>query len=152
MNSPIKYEDLRKEDFDAFFSMTKKLWIDFKADELESLLKKTVVNSANQKVILAKNQNNEAIGFVQVSVRFDYVEGAEKSPTGYLEGVFIEEPYRKMGIAKQLIRLGEDWLKMNDCNQIGSDTWLWNKDAQNFHQKIGFWEEDRLVHFLKNID
>ncbi len=35
---------------------------------------------------------------------------------------------------------------------MGSDSWEWNKATVAFHQKIGFKEEDTLVHFIKDID
>lgn len=34
---------------------------------------------------------NMPIGFEQCGLRHDYVEGAESSPVGYLEGIFIQE-------------------------------------------------------------
>ena len=81
----------------------------------------------------------------------DYVEGAEKSPTGYLEGIFVADGFRKMGIAKEFLRIGEHWCKEKGCTQIGSDTWLADKESRAFHKKMGFWEEEEIVHFLKNI-
>jgi len=55
-------------------------------------------------------------------------------------------------VAKTLIKMGEHWLRENKCTQIGSDTWLSDTNSRNFHKKLGFWEEEELVHFLKNLD
>ena len=79
------------------------------------------------------------------------MEGAKKTPTGYLEGIYVEAEFRNSGIAKKLMQIGEQWLKTNNCTQIGSDTWLTDIDSRNFLKKIGFWEEEELVHFLKDI-
>ena len=38
---------------------------------------------------------NETIGFAQVNLRHDYVEGTHSSPVGYLEGIFVVENYRQ---------------------------------------------------------
>ena len=43
-----------------------------------------------------------AVGFAQCGLRRDYVEGTDSSPVGYLEGIFIEEEYRKRGLAREL--------------------------------------------------
>ena len=44
------------------------------------------------------------VGFAEVSLRHDYVEGSETNPVGYLEGVFVEEAYRRRGIAFSLLK------------------------------------------------
>ena len=40
-------------------------------------------------------------GFAQCGLRFDYVEGTDSSPVGYLEGIFVLEEYKKRGYAKE---------------------------------------------------
>ena len=147
----ILFKEFEETDFSALLEMSLKLWTDFDKSKLEELLKQSS-KSKKTKIIMAKNLSKKAIGFSIFSIRTDYVEGAEKSPTGYLEGIFIEPKSRKMGIAKKLIQLGEEWCKENGCTQIGSDTWLTDKESRAFHNKVGFWEEEEIVHFLKNIE
>ena len=150
MSESIQYKEFEAADFDMLFLMGRKLWPDFKASELEELLMETSKASSNKQIWLA-TINNQHIGFAICSIRTDYVEGAVKSPTGYLEGIFVEEAFRKKGVAKALFQLGEQWCKSKGCTQIGSDTWITATDSRLFHQKIGFWEEEEVVHFLKNI-
>ena len=64
----------------------------------------------------------------------------------------MEPESRKMGIAKKFIQLGEEWCKEDECIQLGSDTWLTDKASREFHKRVGFWEEEEVVHFLKNIN
>ena len=103
------------------------------------------------KTFLAK-KGEQAIGFVTLSVRSDYVEGARTSPVGYMEAIYVTEGFRGSGVARLLYEEGEAWLKEKGCREIGSDTWLWNKEAQDFHLKLGFKKEDVLVHYIKNLD
>ncbi|WP_109853429.1 aminoglycoside 6'-N-acetyltransferase [Aquimarina sp. AU58] len=147
----IGYVDFENKDFEQLVKISHKLWTDFEEQELENLLKETARLKKN-KILLAKTTNGVSIGFSIFSIRTDYVEGADKSPTGYLEGIYVEPEYRKEGIAKEFLKIGEEWCKEKGCTQIGSDTWLTNKESREFHKKIGFWEEDELVHFLKNIE
>jgi len=148
--NPIKYVDFASQDFEDLYEMSQKLWTDFKKNELRKLLIESIPLRKN-KILMAKSSDGKNIGFSFYSIRNDYVEGAEKSPTGYLEGIYVEPEFRKNGIAKEFLRLGELWCKEQGCTQLGSDTWLSDKESRNFHKNLGFWEEDELVHFLKNI-
>ena len=47
--------------------------------------------------------NGEWIGFAQCQLRYDYVEGTNSSPVGYLEGIFVKEAFRRRGIAGALL-------------------------------------------------
>ncbi|MEO9871609.1 GNAT family N-acetyltransferase [Ekhidna sp.] len=149
MAESIAYYEFEDSDFDSLLHMSQKLWTGFDEDALKELLIKTS-KSNNQKIWIARAYGKRA-GFSIFSIRTDYVEGAEKTPTGYLEGIFVEQEFRKLGIAKEFVQLGEKWCKERGCRQIGSDTWLTDTKSRDFHKKVGFWEEDELVHFLKDI-
>lgn len=150
MKSQLKYREFEEVDFPSLLKMGEKLWTKIKKNELATHLR-NACNSNNKKVVLALTQEGEAVGFSIFSIRTDYVEGATSSPTGYLEGIYIESEFRKMGIAKNFIQKGEAWCKEKGCTQLGSDTWLTATESRNFHKKLGFREEDELVHFLKEI-
>ena len=151
MAEEIIYCDYKNSDFAALVRMSQKLWLDYEANDLTELLKQ-VSSASNQRIYLAKTADGECIGFSILSIRTDYVEGAEKSPTGYLEGIYVEPEYRKNKIASTFLKMGELWCKEKGCSQIGSDTWLTNKASRTFHKRLGFREEDELVHFLKEIE
>lgn len=126
-----------------------KLWNDFTRGELLDLLEKNR-DGSKQNILIASDEGKN-IGFAIFSIRVDYVEGARQSPTGYLEGIFVEQTHRKLGIAKKFLGIGEDWCRDMGCSQIGSDTWLTDRNSREFHKKVGFWEEEEVVHFLKNL-
>ena len=145
----IKYSDFKNSDLDSLLQMCLKLWNDFTRGELLDLLEKNRAGN-NQKILIA-SEEGRSIGFAIFSIRVDYVEGARQSPTGYLEGIFVEQTHRKLGIAKKFLEIGEDWCRKSGCIQIGSDTWLTDRNSREFHKKVGFWEEEEVVHFLKNL-
>jgi len=151
MTRQITYGVLEDSDFESLLEMGHKLWTDFEIEKLKKQLL-GICQSSRQRVWMAKTSRDGCIGFSIFSIRTDYVEGAEKSPTGYLEGIFVESEFRKMGIAREFIRIGEGWCKEEGCTQMGSDTWLSDRASRDFHKKMGFWEEDELVHFLKDIE
>jgi len=92
-----------------------------------------------------------AAGFVEVSMRRDYVEGSSSSPTGYVEGVFVDRRFRRNGIARLLVRVAERWAKQRGAIEIGSDTRLANRRSQKFHRALGFKEVEKNVAFIKKI-
>lgn len=151
MEEEITYDVFQKKDLESLVQMGLKLWKDYEEIELKHQLE-IVYSSDNQQILIAKSVQELYVGFSIFSIRKDYVEGSEKSPTGYLEGIYVEPEFRHRGIAKKFVQLGEQWLKANSCSQIGSDTWLTDTESRKFHKKIGFWEEDELVHFLKDIE
>ena len=132
-------------------NMCLKLWPDFDGREIQEKFLQDIERGKGS-IFLTLNETQVAIAFAIFALRNEYVEGAVQSPTGYLEGIFVEEIYRKNGIATELVKLGERWCKEKGCVQMGSDTWMNNVSSRVFHKKIGFWEEEEVVHFLKNLE
>lgn len=97
-------------------------------------------------------ENSEIIGFSQTSLRSDYVEGTSSSPVGYLEGVFVLDPYRKQGIGQQLLTACEDWAREQGCEEFASDCELTNEESLSFHRRLGFEEANRIVCFRKLLN
>ena len=95
--------------------------------------------------------DGHAAGFAQCQLRRDYVEGCESSPVGYLEGVFIEEAYRRKGAASALLRACEDWARAQGCREFASDCELDNTDSLRFHMGAGFEEANRIICFTKRL-
>ena len=95
--------------------------------------------------------NNTPIGFAQCQLRRDYVEGTETSPVGYLEGVYVEPGYRKLGYGKALIKACEDWAREKGCSEFASDCELHNTDSYAFHLRSGFTEANRIICFTKKL-
>lgn len=95
--------------------------------------------------------DEKPIGFAQCGLRYDYVEGAENSPVGFLEGIFIREGYRKKGYAKALLTACENWTKEKGISEFASDCELDNDISFQFHMKTGFSEANRVICFIKEI-
>ena len=92
-----------------------------------------------------------AIGFAQCQLRYDYVEGTDSSPVGYLEGIYVADGYRKQGIAKDLLTACETWAKSKDCIEFASDCELDNTQSLQFHLNVGFEEANRIICFTKKL-
>ena len=125
------------------------LWPEHTLDELleectEELLR------GNTEYFLAK-EKEEAIGFAACSLRQDYVEGAETSPVGYLEGIYVIEGQRGKGVARGLLKAAETWAAERGCQEFASDCELENRESIAFHNATGFREANRIVCFTKRL-
>lgn len=96
--------------------------------------------------------NNKLVGFIQIALRSEYVNGTSTSPVGFIEGIYIKEDYRKQGIARKLFEFAFTLVKEKGCSEIASDALIDNLDSQNFHEKMGFEETERVVYFSKKLD
>lgn len=142
-------EIISEQNIEQLTSLTLELWSECTySEELKNW--QSVMVSPHEVCFLAKDGQNY-IGFVHLSIRTDYVEGAEKSPVGYVEGLYVKEKYRKMGIAKQILNEGEIWAKSKGLTQIASDTEIDNFPSIEFHHKIGFKEANRIVCLIKDL-
>ncbi len=136
-------------DLNDFLAMALDLWPEEKRDDLTELFYRILNASDGIGFICRKNE--EAIGFATVSLR-NIVNGAKSSPVGFLEGIYVKEAYRRLGVAKKLVEIGEKWVKDHGCSQIGSDALDWNHDSILFHEKLGYKKIYTTVNFIKNID
>lgn len=96
-------------------------------------------------------ENGNHIAFIHVSIRNEFVEGADKLPIAYIEGIFVTSEYHKQGIAKRLLMEAQKWAKQKGLSQIASDAECTNITSIEFHKKMGFREENCIVCFVKDI-
>ena len=91
------------------------------------------------------------VGFAQCQLRHDCVEGCDTSPVGFLEGVYVEDGYRRSGVARLLLHACEDWARSVGCSEFASDCELENHDSLAWHLKAGFTEVNRTIWFAKKL-
>ena len=109
-----------------------------------------LVSSENCACFIAY-QDDLPVGFAQCQLRHDYVEGTETSPVGYLEGIFVREGFRRLGIASRLLTECQEWAKTKGCTEFASDCEISNDDSLKFHLKMGFAEANRIICFSKKL-
>ena len=98
-----------------------------------------------------KYDQGNPVGFAQCALRYDYVEGTETSPVGYLEGVFVQEAYRRKGYARELLSECEKWARGKGCRVFASDCEAVNDGSYRFHMAAGFEEANRIICFTKRL-
>ncbi|WP_088891748.1 aminoglycoside 6'-N-acetyltransferase [Leptolyngbya ohadii] len=142
--------EVTQDDFEAWVGLALELWSDSTADEMRSTLTH-IFESPREAGFLVKTSDGEAVAFMNLSLRQDYVPGANHSPVAYVEGIYVRESYRKQGIGKSLIEFAEQWARQQGCTELASDALLDNTVSHQFHQQTGFQEVERVVAFIKPL-
>lgn len=146
----MKIAEATNKDLEVIAQMMVKLWPECdQAEETEN--NRQMLQSERDKLLLAKDDLGQSIGFIHLSLRFEYVEGTETSPVGYIEAIFVEEAFRQRGTGKALVLAGENWCRKQGCQQMGSDTEITNQISIDFHQKLDYEEQNRVVCFSKRL-
>lgn len=138
-----------KEEAEILAQMAIKIWDNDSVEELEQEFDEFAGNS--DMVSFIKYVDEKPVGFANVSIRYDYVEGCETSPVGYLEGIYVEDCYRNNNFARDLVKACEEWVKSKGIKEFASDCEFTNLDSLAFHLAIGFREANRIICFKKNI-
>ncbi len=142
--------EISEENFNEWLSMGLALWPHSKKKELEKEFRSDW-ESDTHKHLLAQNKQGEYLGFINLSLRGDYVQGAKTSPVGYVEGIYVMPAHRKQGVARALVKQAKQWAKKQGCKELGSDAELHNINSQKFHEKLGFRNTGTIVHYIKKI-
>lgn len=79
-------------DINVVAELALKLWKHHTIDELKKEFISLIEGDAS--AVFIKYISDKPAGFAFCSLRNDYVEGSSTSPVGYLEGIFIDEPYK----------------------------------------------------------
>jgi aminoglycoside 6'-N-acetyltransferase I len=99
---------------------------------------------------VAEVQDGAAVGFAEVAIRA-YANGCDSQPVPFLEGIWVETPYRRKGIGSGLIEHVELFLVARGFRELGSDTEIDNRASQAAHLSWGFAETERVVYFRKRL-
>jgi aminoglycoside 6'-N-acetyltransferase I len=110
---------------------------------------KTLGEGPKAFVRLALDGQDRAAGFVEATLRTDYVNGCETSPVVFLEGIYVEPWARRQGVARRLVEVVQQWARQMNCSEMASDALLANADSHGMHLGLGFEETERVVYFRK---
>jgi aminoglycoside 6'-N-acetyltransferase I len=143
-------EELNKNNLLQAAQLSLELWPGSRLDEMTTHYEE-VLQSDTATCFLLHSETGY-FGFIELSVRNDYVEGAEDLPVAYVEGIFVNKLQRLKGFGFMLVKHAEDWARAKGFKQLCSDTELENTSGIRFHVAAGFSEISTIVCFTKNLD
>jgi Acetyltransferases len=99
--------------------------------------KKLVRNKLKEKeVIIAKNHDNEIIGWLRYNYFWDN--------TPFMNMLYLNEKYRSKGIGKELVGFWENEMRSLGYEMVMTST-LSNEQAQHFYRKLGYKDAGSLL-------
>jgi len=119
--------------------------------EHRSEMKTLIANPARYSQFVAYADSDQAVGFVEASVRIDHVNGATTSPVAFLEGVYVVPEARRRGVAASLVAAVTQWALGVGCREFALDALLENDTSQQVHRALGFRETERVGFFCKAL-
>ncbi|HEL3785248.1 TPA: aminoglycoside 6'-N-acetyltransferase [Stenotrophomonas maltophilia] len=125
------------------------LWPD--ADDPQEELAESLAD-AEGAVFLACLAGGEAVGFAEVRLRHDYVNGTESSPVGFLEGWYVQPPWQGHAVGRALLAAVQAWTRAAGCSELASDSRVEDVQAHAAHRACGFEETERVVYFRMVLD
>jgi len=141
----IEYE---KEYFSAYKKLVKELWNDITDETVKEI---TDEHLSGKEFIFLYERDNEIIGFINTSIRNDYVPGSTVDGVAYIEGIYVCKAYRRNQVAIQLVDHVIRYFKQRGFTEIGSDSEIENEVSYFWHKAIGFKEVERCIHYIRKI-
>jgi aminoglycoside 6'-N-acetyltransferase I len=145
----VTIREVESSDRADWINLRKGLWPD--CPENRHQLEINQILSADGIVLVAESSSQGLVGFAEISIRRDHVEGTTTTPIPYLEGWYVEPAFRTQGIGKALLRSAEDFAMQAGFTELASDTEVINCTGIDIHKHLGFREVGRTVHFVKSL-
>lgn len=127
------------------------LWADATADDHRGYMAISLAQPERFLQLMMYDEKRTPIGFIEGSIRSDYVNGTETSPVGFVEGVYVAPAWRRQGVARALYSAIGDWARARGCHELASDALLENQASQRAHRALGFQETERVVYFVRKL-
>lgn len=142
-------EPLSAENIDSLIKLVLQCWGDSNYDEELDNYQRLMSSDSNCVYLVKVGQ--QYIAFMHLSIRADYVEGADELPVAYIEAIYVEPHFQQKGIGGQLVKMAESWAKSKGLKQLASDTHASNYAGVDFHKRTGFSQIETIVCFIKDV-
>lgn len=149
-DSAFTIRPLDESDLGEWLRLRLLLWDETSEDNHKAEMVDIIEHADSQLVVVADIGSGRLVGFLEASIR-SHVEDCETENVGYLEGWYVEEAYRQMGIGSGLVKYAEGWARQKGSTEMASDAEIDNLISQHAHTKLGYAETSRLVHLRKEL-
>lgn len=143
----MKVEPLTSLDSAGWLALRRELWPDTTVEEHREEMRSFLAEPQRYVQYIVRSQGQQALGFAEASLRYDYVAGTRSSPVCFLEGLYVIPDARRQGIARLLVHAVAAWGAQRGCAEFASDTEIENTLSQMVHRRLGFRETERIVCF-----
>lgn len=138
-------------DVDDWLALRLRLWPNTSLEEHHREIAQQLRDQRRFVALLACNDAGLTVGFAEIAMRVDPVNGCLTSPVAFVEGIYVEPGQRRRGAARALLAAAEQWATARGCREIASDVLLEDIVSRNFHQAAGFMSTERVIFFRKEL-
>ena len=117
---------LDEHDLGEWLRLRTLLWDEADENDHRSEMVDIIEHSDSQFVVVAEAGEGKLVGFLEASIR-TFAEDCESDHVGYLEGWFVEDDYRQLGIGRALVEFAEKWARAHGCTEMASDAEIGNE-------------------------
>jgi len=98
---------------------------------------------------VAEAPGGNLIGFLEAGLR-SHADCCDVShPVGYIEGWYVNEPWRRRGAGRLLVQAAEQWARAHGCREMASDSLIENALSENAHLALGYEVVGRSILYRK---
>ena len=151
LGKPVRVSPATAADAADWAEMRGALWPSGAGGEHAREIAELLVEPGETLNLIARDDDNQALGFLEASIRHDYVNGCKTSPVAFLEGIFVSAAARGQGVARALVAEAETWARRKRLSEFASDAPVQNGGSQAMHAALGFEETQRVVFFRKRL-
>jgi aminoglycoside 6'-N-acetyltransferase I len=102
------------------------------------------------RTFVAEDEAGRLVGFLELDQR-KYAAGCDSSPVPFIEGWYVDPPFRLQGVGRALFRAAEDWAIAHGFGEIASDADITNAVGIAAHEALGYQEVERVVCFRRSL-
>ena len=141
---------LAEHDLSEWLRLRQLLWDQASENDHRDEMLDIIEQPESQCVAVADAGDGQLAGFLEASIR-GFAEDCETDSVGYLEGWYVDEPYRRHGIGRDLVKFAESWARSQGCREMASDAEAGNETSLDAHLHLGYEITSRLVHLRKEL-
>ncbi|MDT8368655.1 MAG: GNAT family N-acetyltransferase [Longimicrobiales bacterium] len=140
---------VKASDLDELVRMRRALWSDSTRAEAEEALQKHL--RGDLFILVAERDGYAGLAaFAEAGIR-THAEGCAASPVAYLEGIWVDEDARRVGIAQALVEEVVAWAHRRGLRELASDSEVGNHGARSFHEALGFEDAGTIVAWRRTL-
>ena len=143
----IRIRSCATNDFASVLRLLRQLWPEKQLDE--SAVKRgfeRALDSGSQACLCADNNNDQAVGFVSLTIKNNLWQAAN---LGHIDELIVDQAHHGHGLGSELLNAIIDVAKERHCTRIELDSAFHRKKAHQFYERNGF--ENRAYLFSKRL-
>jgi ribosomal protein S18 acetylase RimI-like enzyme len=98
--------------------------------------------------VFVASDNGSIVGFTQLYPSFSSVS---MKPIWILNDLFVDEPYRKQGVAKLMMKTAENFARETGAIRIALATQISNLAAQSLYESLGYSKEEEFYNYTLSL-